>query len=114
MTTSMRVAAETALSSRVRKPAVWPTGLAEQRGHAGRGGAGGQAARLEHQDAAVAAPGRLEQGERHQRGLAGAGRRDEHGVRAGSSAASSARQGLGHGKVRKHRRDGGAGGLRRI
>ena len=39
---------------------------------------------------AVAAPGRVQQGERHQRGFAGAGRGDEHGVAAGGEAGGSA------------------------
>ena len=52
VTTSMRVADETALSSRVRKPTVRPDRLADQAGHAAGGGAGGKPARFEHQDAA--------------------------------------------------------------
>ena len=43
--------------------------------------AGGEAARLEHDDLAAVDPGLVEQRQRHPRGLAGAGRRDEHGVR---------------------------------
>ena len=49
--------------------------LAEQRGHAPGGRSGGQAARLEHHDAAVAEPGLIEQPQRHDRGLAGPRRR---------------------------------------
>jgi len=44
---------------------------------------GGEAARFEHEDAVVAAPWGFEQGEWDKRGLAGAGRGDEHGVAAG-------------------------------
>ena len=62
--------------------------LAEQRSHAARGGAGGKPARFEQHDPARAEPGRVEQRQRHQRGLAGAGRRDQHGAVAGLQRAS--------------------------
>ena len=59
-----------------------PTSLAEGPGHAVRGRAGGEAARLEHDELAALDPGLVEERERHPRGLAGPGRRDEHRVRA--------------------------------
>ena len=59
--------------------------LAEQLGHAARGGAGGEPARLEQQDPAAAEPGRVEQRQRHQRRLAGAGRRHQHRPPAGQA-----------------------------
>ena len=56
-------------------------GLADELGHAGGGGAGGEAAGFEHHDAAVAAPGSVEQGEGDGGRLAGTGRCDEDSVR---------------------------------
>ncbi len=53
--------------------------LAQRRGHAGRRGAGGQPARLQHQNLLVFRPWLVEQHQRHARGLAGAGRRHQHG-----------------------------------
>jgi len=44
-----------------------------------RGGACGEAARLEHHEALAAQPRLADQGERHPRGLAGTGWRLEHG-----------------------------------
>ena len=55
--------------------------VAEGRGHPGGGGAGGEAARLEHDQAAALRPGLVEQRERNARRLAGAGRGDEHRAR---------------------------------
>ena len=49
----------------------------------------GEAARLEHDDALPARPRLLEQRERHDGALAGAGRRDDDGVAAVASAARS-------------------------
>ena len=54
--------------------------LAEKTGHACGGGASSEAARFEHDNAPVAAPGLCQQGERHHRGLARTRRGDEHGV----------------------------------
>ena len=57
VTTSTRVAAETARSSRVARPMVPPgASFAQQLRHAAGGGAGGDAAGLQHQDAAVGRP----------------------------------------------------------
>ena len=58
-------------------------GAVGQLGHPPGRGARRQAARFEHDDAAVAAPGLVEQGERHERGLAGSGGRADHGAGAG-------------------------------
>jgi len=76
--------------------------LAEQVGHAGRGGAGGKAARLQHQDAPVATPGGVQQGQRHKGGLAGAGRRDQHGIAAAVQRCQQGGQGFGYGEVGEH------------
>ena len=46
----------------------------------GGGGAGGETARLEQDEALAPRPGLIEQRERRARGLARAGRRDEHGA----------------------------------
>ncbi len=59
----------------------------------------GQAPRLQHHDAPVAAPGALKQGQRHQRGLAGAGRGDQYGVGPGRQRRPQGGQRVGHGKV---------------
>ncbi len=53
--------------------------FAERRRHALGGGARGEPARLEHQDAAVFRPILAGQHQRHPRGLAGARRRHQHG-----------------------------------
>ena len=76
----------------------------QQRGHARGGGARGEAARLQHQDAPVAAPGRVEQCERDDGGLAGAGRGDQHGVAVGGEGREEGRQGFGdrQGGERRH------------
>ena len=73
--------------------------LVQQQGHAGGGGAGGEAARLQHQDPAVAAPGGVKQGERHEGGLAGAGRGDQHGVAAGVQRGLQGGERVGDGKI---------------
>ena len=52
-------------------------------GHASGGGPGGQPAWFEHDDPPIAEPRLVEQGERDDRGLAGAGRRSDDGARAG-------------------------------
>ena len=54
--------------------------LPDQARHAGGGGAGGEAAGFEHDDLAPLPPRRVAQRQRHQRGLAGAGRCDQNGV----------------------------------
>ena len=97
--TSIRVSAETAASSRVRKPTVRPTGSPSSEGHAAGGGAGGEAARLQHQDSAVAAPGGVQQGERDERGLAGAGRGDQHGVASGGQRGQQGGERVGNGEI---------------
>ena len=74
VTTSMRVRGPTRVSSRVRKPTVCPTSSPSSARHARCDRARRDAPRLEHQDAAVAAPGRVEQRERHDRALARARR----------------------------------------
>ena len=53
--------------------------LVQRRRHARGGGAGGEPARLQHEDLLVPRPGLVEQHQRHARGLAGAGRRHQHG-----------------------------------
>ncbi len=53
--------------------------LAQLAGQAFGGGAGGQPARFEHDDGLPGQPGFAEQRQRHAGGLAGAGRRLEHG-----------------------------------
>ncbi len=69
------------------QPHAQPDGLADalakRRGEAARGGARGETARLEQNELAVAAPGGVEQRERHARRLARAGRRDEHEIGGG-------------------------------
>ncbi|MDF2800066.1 MAG: polyhydroxyalkanoate depolymerase, partial [Devosia sp.] len=57
--------------------------FAQQARHLGGGGAGGKPARLDHDDAAIRAPGRIQKGEGHAGGLAGAGGRHQHGIGAG-------------------------------
>ena len=61
-------------------------------GHETRGRARGDAARLQHQDATVAAPRGLQHRQRHLRGLAGAGRRFEYQSRCAFQAAQDVRQ----------------------
>ena len=63
--------------------------LAERRGHALGDGARREPARLEHDEPLAARPRLLEQRERDDGALAGAGRRDEDGVTAARSAAAS-------------------------
>ena len=72
--------------------------LAEQVGHPLCSGPGGEPPWFEHHDAAVAQPRLVEQPQRHDGGLAGTGRGDEHGLivdrsRASPSAASVATTG---------------------
>jgi len=55
--------------------------LAERRRHASGGGAGGDAARLEQDEAFILGPGLIEKRERRPRGLAGARRRHKHSAR---------------------------------
>ena len=66
--------------------------LAERRGHALGDGARREPPRLEHHDALAAGPRLLEQRERHDGALAGAGRRDDDGVAAGAQRGSERRR----------------------
>jgi hypothetical protein len=73
-------------------------------GHAAGGGAGGEAARLQHQDFTGPGQAGVEQGRRHARGLAGAGRRLDHGAGPGAEGGDQGGQdgvdgerGQGHG-----------------
>jgi hypothetical protein len=68
--------------------------LAERAGHAVGGGPRGEPARLEHDQLALPDPGFVEERERHPRGLARAGRRDEHRVRARAQGSRELRQDL--------------------
>ncbi len=65
--------------------------LAQSRGHARRGGAGGEAARLEQHQTLAFRPRLIEQGQGRARCFAGAGRGDEHragvGVERGAQRA---------------------------
>ncbi len=58
-------------------------GLVEQAGHAGSGGAGGEAARFEYQDFTIEPPRGLQQRQRHHGGFARPGRRLQHGSATG-------------------------------
>ena len=80
VTTRMRVLAETAVFHAHGITDRAAGLLAEQRGHASGGGAGGEPARLEQHDAAVAQPALIKQRQRHERRLAGARRRHQHGT----------------------------------
>ena len=80
-------------------------GFVAQERHAGGGGASGEAAGFQHEDAAVASPRGVQQGERHVGGFPRAGRGDEHGVAAGVQRGVQGGEGVGDGKVRGH--DGG-------
>ena len=62
-----------------------------------------ETARLEKHDPAFAPPSRVEQCQRHQRGLAGAGRRDEHGRALPFERRPQGRQHLADGKPRQDR-----------
>ena len=66
--------------------------LAQGRRHAGGGGAGGETARLEQDEALALRPRLVEQRERRARRLARAGRRDEHGARMRGERRRRARQ----------------------
>ena len=70
VTTSTRVRFETRLCRRTRRPIVSPTFSPKRRGHAGSGGAGGETARLEQQQALALGPRLVEQRERRARRLA--------------------------------------------
>ncbi len=77
--------------------------LAQQLRHAARGGAGGKAARFEDDDLPAGEPWRVEQRQRHQRRLAGAGRRDEDGVRPPGEGGAKTVENLGDRQVRHGR-----------
>src|SRR5439155_16175729 len=61
-------------------------------GHAAGGGTGGEAARLQEQDAALAGDLGIEQRGRHARGLAGAGGGAQHGARTLAEGGDQFRQ----------------------
>ena len=99
VTTSIRVSAETAESSRVRKPTVRPSGSPSS--EAMRAAAARVASRRGSSTRILppAAPGRVEQHQRHERGLAGAGRGDQHGVAPGGEVFGQRGQRVGDGEV---------------
>ena len=68
--------------------------LAKARRHARRGGAGGEAARLQHDDLAALREGLVHQRERDAGGLAGAGRRDQDRASARAERRDEPRQGF--------------------
>ncbi|GAV36840.1 hypothetical protein ROTAS13_04529 [Roseomonas sp. TAS13] len=76
--------------------------LPPQVGHAPGGGAGGEAAGFQHQDAAIAQPGLVQQGQGDQGGLAGAWRGDQDGVGSVAQGCRQARQGFRDGKFGEH------------
>ena len=73
--------------------------FAELPGHELGGAARGDAARLQHQNAAALQPGRIEQRQRHLGGLAGAGRGFEYQPRVRGQAVGDGRQQRGNGEV---------------
>ena len=78
VTTSMRVLADIFEPKRTRKPTVSPVRSPKRLRHAVGGGARRDPARFQHEDFSRR-PRFLAQHQRHARGLAGAGRRDQHG-----------------------------------
>jgi hypothetical protein len=74
-------------------------GFAQQLRDAGGGGPGGEAARLQHQDALAGEPGRVEQPERDERGLAGAGRGLQHAGAVPGEGVLDSRDDVGDGEV---------------
>ena len=76
--------------------------ITAQAGHAGRGGAGGQPARLQHQDLAPRQPRLIEQGQRYDGGLARARWSAEHRRRAGAQGLLQRRQHGVNGQVGGH------------
>jgi len=82
--------------------------LVQQRGHARGGGAGGQAAGFQHQNALIAAPRGVQHAERYERGLARSGRGDEHGIAAGCQGVPQRGQGIRDRKGREGRHDHGS------
>ncbi len=74
--------------------------LAERLGHAIGAGARRDAPRLQHDDLFAFGPGRIQQRQRHPRGLAGAGRRHQHG---GGMRLQRAREVVEHGIDREGR-----------
>ncbi len=73
--------------------------LAQQPGHAGGAGAGGDAPWLQHHDALARQPGFVEQGQRHEGGLARAGRRGQHRLAGLRQRRAQARQCFRYGQV---------------
>ena len=98
VTTSMRVLRETFEPKRTRKPTVSPTVSPSVSAMRVGGGARGEPARLQHEDLAVLAHGSSRQHQRHARGLAGAGRRDQHGGVARAQRRGQRRQRVVDGK----------------
>ena len=86
VTTSIRVLRPILEPRRTRRPDRLADRLAERLRHAVRRRPRREPARLQHDDLAAVDPGLVEQHERHARGLAGAGRRDEHRVRPRAKA----------------------------
>ena len=82
--------------------------LAQRLRHALGAGAGRDPPRLQHDDLPVAEPRRIEQRQRHPRGLAGAGRRHQH---RGVVARERARQFVEHRVDRKGRVEAAGQGL---
>ena len=92
MTTSRRVAGPVAgLEPGAEADSLAGT-LAERVRHALRDRARGDPARLEHHDPSASPPGRIEQRERHDRALAGPGRRLEHDGAPGRECPAQFRQ----------------------
>src|ERR1019366_10774332 len=73
--------------------------LAQEVSHARGSGAGGETARFQHEDLAVAVPWGVQQRQRNKGSLAGAGRCDQHGVAAGGQHCGKRGQYLGDGEV---------------
>ena len=74
----------------------------DQRRHAARGGARGDPARLQNQDAPMGRPGFFHQCQRHNRGLARAGWRDQYSVGRSAKGSAQRRQRFGNGQFGEH------------
>ena len=99
VTTSMRVRARDLRAEAHARADRLADLLAQRRRHARGRGARGEPARLQHQDLLVLRPRLVEQHQRHARGLAGAGRRDQHGgvVRASAAVSPGSAASMGSG-----------------
>jgi hypothetical protein len=86
-----RARADAGLEARAIADA-FAVGFPEQPGHAPGDRARGDAARLQHHDAPVLPPRRIEQHQRHQGALAGPGRGLEHGLAATGQGRAEFRQ----------------------